>query len=425
MDRKNILITGSHRSGSTWLGSILSVDSNVSNIHEPFHLRNRKEYDNYPFTHIFPYVEESTDLAQDVKRYMDEVCKRHHKGKDDSHSLLFKDPMAFFSLEWLAEHYNCHTIITLRHPLAFVASLKNKNWSFDFRNLLNQHHLVARFLMPFRDEMQNAIQENAHIIDQGILLWKIFAYVAKNLMNVNPGLLAVKNEDLSIQPFVITKNLLQQLNLEYTENIREYIIESSQKDKVTRLTRVSAYNVFNWVEILEHDEYKRVYDKLHAIANIFYSQDSWLVPGIAYKRPINQLFPYAAVKTSLKEINFKIDRINKLKVKNNLDSLLDQLRELSDLKNIRLTGRVFNSKYKYGYKSIIFQIGDKVIKGKCGLLRQDVAERFGSENLLNTGFEITIPKEVLLSKEISSFQAYVTDLSDHAYFAADQNIHHD
>ena len=41
MHTKPILVTGSHRSGTTWVGKMLAATGSVGYIHEPFNLKNR------------------------------------------------------------------------------------------------------------------------------------------------------------------------------------------------------------------------------------------------------------------------------------------------------------------------------------------------------------------------------------------------
>ena len=47
---------------------------------------------------------------------------------------LLKDPIAIMSCEWLAETFNMDVIVVIRHPAAFVASLKVAGWEFAFVN---------------------------------------------------------------------------------------------------------------------------------------------------------------------------------------------------------------------------------------------------------------------------------------------------
>jgi len=48
--QKPILVTGSHRSGTTWAGKMISACPNVGYIHEPFNIDMPMSVNPYPFT---------------------------------------------------------------------------------------------------------------------------------------------------------------------------------------------------------------------------------------------------------------------------------------------------------------------------------------------------------------------------------------
>jgi len=58
--KKTILITGSHRSGTTWVGNILTAASKTANIHEPFNI-NPMLFNPCSFEHWFQYIDESNE----------------------------------------------------------------------------------------------------------------------------------------------------------------------------------------------------------------------------------------------------------------------------------------------------------------------------------------------------------------------------
>jgi hypothetical protein len=56
-NKKSILVTGSHLSGSTWTGRMLSLSPSVAYIHEPFNLHHRPGICKAKFNYWFPYME--------------------------------------------------------------------------------------------------------------------------------------------------------------------------------------------------------------------------------------------------------------------------------------------------------------------------------------------------------------------------------
>jgi len=51
-----ILVTGSHRSGTTWVGKILALSPEVGYIQEPFHPRHNMAICNAVFENCFTYI---------------------------------------------------------------------------------------------------------------------------------------------------------------------------------------------------------------------------------------------------------------------------------------------------------------------------------------------------------------------------------
>ena len=73
------------------------------------------------------------------------------------------------SAEWVYKHYNCDVVITIRHPAAFIANLKVKDWQFDFNNYLNQEDLMNGYLLDYKDQIIEYSRTKQDIIKQGIL----------------------------------------------------------------------------------------------------------------------------------------------------------------------------------------------------------------------------------------------------------------
>jgi len=196
---KPILVTGTHRSGSTWFGSIISLSNKVSYVHEPFNkdnicvdcgLKNNfwfeyvTKYNEKKYKkHINHIIEFKFDHFKRIKKLLFKKkgkkaflrdYRNYFKYKFGARRVLIKDPIAFFSAEWLYNNYNIDVFILIRHPAAFVSSIKVKKWYFDFNNLLCQKKLMSDILKPFKNEIIDFSKNKKNIIDQGILLWRIF-----------------------------------------------------------------------------------------------------------------------------------------------------------------------------------------------------------------------------------------------------------
>ena len=157
-----ILVTGSHRSGSTWLGKMLSLTNRVEYVQEPFNKKFPPKGVS-PINYWFEYISGSTPgvLKKEFKNYIVQFIRIPYnyyisgifksiiklEPRRGFHLLksffnrmrtrvLLKDPICVFSAEWVEKEFNSDVVIIIRHPAAFVASLKVKNWEHDFNEFL-------------------------------------------------------------------------------------------------------------------------------------------------------------------------------------------------------------------------------------------------------------------------------------------------
>lgn len=302
MTYKRILVSGSHRSGTTWVGKILSDATNFGYIHEPFNV----SIHNTPFENWFHYAkisEENPVLNNYINQYIDNGlisnynALRNLKSKHDLYyfykkinnviknkkSYIIKDPIAFFSLPWLARNFRTENILMIRHPAAFVASLKVKSWRFDFSNLLKQEKLVNDYLGSFLDDIHK-VEKKTNIIDEAILLWRIFHNTINKYKIEHSDWIYVRHEDLSTNPFVEFKNIFGQLGLEYnkkTEQIISSTIKASgnkkefNSSKVQDVKRNSSENILYWKKRLDDNEIRHIRKNVEEISSTFYNADEW------------------------------------------------------------------------------------------------------------------------------------------------------
>ena len=189
-----ILVTGAHRTGTTWVGKMLAAGGGAAYISEPLNIWHRPGVLRVPTRHWYTYLCPDNEAAY-LPALRDMLDLRYHAG-DEIRSLrslkdflrmgrdwstfsvgklrgkrpLLKDPFAVFSAPWFASRLNCQVVITVRHPAAFASSLKRLDWPFQFADLLEQPLLMRDHLEAFRDEIQAAPPDD--VIAQGSLLWK-------------------------------------------------------------------------------------------------------------------------------------------------------------------------------------------------------------------------------------------------------------
>lgn len=88
-----------------------------------------------------------------------------------------KNIIALISADWLYETFNLDVVMLIRHPAAFVASLKVKQWNFDFSNLSSQLPLFKPELLKYESAIMEAVENKKDIVDQCIILWNVIHYL--------------------------------------------------------------------------------------------------------------------------------------------------------------------------------------------------------------------------------------------------------
>ena len=300
-----ILVTGGHRTGTTWVGRMLTASGEVAYISEPLNVLRRPGVMQAPVEHWYTYIcyeNESaylTALRQTLAfRYhwgaeLLSLRSRHdalRMGRDWGTFLrgrayhlrpLLKDPFAVFSAPWFAGRLGCQVVITVRHPAAFVSSLKRFNWNFQLEDLLAQPLLMRDRLENYRAEMEAMPSED--LIGRASLLWKMIYRVVDEYHHRYPEFQIVYHEDLSLDPLRGFRMLYSSLDLNFTPQVQITIQNSSSSENPTELpaSAVHAYhldslaNLNNWKHRLGPDEIDRIHQITTGVVECFYPDSSW------------------------------------------------------------------------------------------------------------------------------------------------------
>lgn len=301
-----ILVTGSHRSGSTWVGRMIAKSPTIRYIHEPFNpdafkpgiCAARFEHE---FTHVC--AENAATYQNDLKRCLEfrydfsKGLKVVRTSKDAVRLLrdsgrfaisrwrkarpLVKDPHAVFSAEWLVRTFDMDIVVLVRHPAAFVGSIKKAGWSFRFEQFMEQPLLMQHHLRRFEAEIEAVAMKPANIVDQGILLWNVIHDVILKYRNDHPDWILIRHEDISNKPDSAFFNIFQRLDLNYSDSVRRAIADFSgphnpdKQHSRKEIRRDSKSNIWTWEKRLTPDEIHRVREQTKVIASHFYSEEDW------------------------------------------------------------------------------------------------------------------------------------------------------
>ena len=252
-----ILITGSHRSGTTWVGKILSANSDTQYIFEPFNIENIEPCHSYPLKYWQTYIEGldntskhhflealaecfsyryqpalSNDYAWHyaarlkLKWTWDNLQKRRQKLRP-----LSKDPIALLSAPILAKVFGMQVVCMIRHPLAFVSSIKKWQWTYPFSHFLEQPKLITDLFPEERLRITQFAETEHNYVEQATLLWILFHKVIKQYQQNHPQWIFKRHEDLVLNPLTEYKQLYSDLNLPYTDQVIATITSFTDQSK--------------------------------------------------------------------------------------------------------------------------------------------------------------------------------------------------
>ncbi len=311
--KRPILVTGAHRSGTTWVGRMLAAEDGVAYISEPLNVLHRpgvfravvKRWYTYitsenesgylpAFRELLDYDYHLWDEIRSIRARKDflRMIRDFHTffvGNLHGERPLLKDPFAVFSAPWFAERLDCQVVVTVRHPAGFASSLKRLGWSFDFRDLLDQPLLMRDHLEPDRADMESMHADD--IVGQAALLWRMIYRVVHAALrqaqgkarSLHPDFQVVRHEDLSLDPVRGFRALYESLGLDFSPRAEKTILTSSSsenpaepsKKKVHSVKLDSRANVGNWKKRLTPEEIARIRKITESVSHLFYSDEEW------------------------------------------------------------------------------------------------------------------------------------------------------
>ena len=162
------------------------------------------------------------DNEQAVKEYL----KPWLQCRPPATRVLFKDPIALMSTEWLVEEYGFKPLVLIRHPAAFVDSIVRPKWGFNFIDYTAQPELMDELLGEWRDEVHDALGEaqggkgeRPDLFHTAVLLWKTLYGVVGKFEDRHPDWLFLRHEDLARHPVEGFAKIYRYYGLDYTPEI--------------------------------------------------------------------------------------------------------------------------------------------------------------------------------------------------------------
>jgi Sulfotransferase family len=306
--RKPILVTGSTRSGTTWVGTMLALHPSICYINEPFKLKYRPGIFKKNLANWFTYVNGSNEIefydsVQNMLQFrynLFEQIKVNKYPAQYKHTLktfikwqicrhtkmvpLLKDPIAVFSTEWFYKAFDMNIVVMIRHPAAFANSLKRYNHKFPFSHFLSQPLLMKNYLAPFVSEIKEFAEIEQDILSQAALLWKCIYHIVNKYQKKYKHWIFLRHEDIAKNPTEHFSRLYTQLGLEYSQRIESIIHEFTKSSNPKEIPLGVSHHhlklnsqavIGNWKKNLSNTEIERIRQQVESVSNAFYSDIDW------------------------------------------------------------------------------------------------------------------------------------------------------
>ena len=303
ISKKPILVTGSPRSGTTWVGRIIAQAPPVHYVHEPFNISGLPCYCGVNFDYWFYYIssENESDFCEHLTHLIHpklsrvsllnliaemKQTRRVRPLVNFTESLfkqrpLLKDPLALFSAEWLTNTFNMDVVILIRHPAAIVSSYKTLNWTHPFSHFLKQPLLMDNHLANFADEITDFANNEYDVVDQAALLWKLTHHIILKYSQTRPGWIFVRHADISLDPINGFQTVFDRLNLLFSDEVKQTVqshttsANPSEHADPYSIKRQSKQTIWFWKNKLTSEEIYRVRRRTEEISQAFFKEEDW------------------------------------------------------------------------------------------------------------------------------------------------------
>ena len=288
-----ILVTGMHRSGTTWVGRMLAASRESVYFHEPLnpscaptllHLPVERQYlyvteeneEGYlsAFQRLLGFPLDSRALEREPTKRLRRLARLAQARLTGARALL-KDPFALFSIPWFARRLGADVVVVVRRPVANVGSTKRLGWGFDTGSLLAQPLLLRDRLEPHRAELE---APPAEIVGQATLLWRLLHEAVRDYARDLPEVRVVRHEDLSRDPPGEFRRVYESLGLTFGARVEQALARttSARNPAETDPRRPDSIeldshaNLDAWTGRLTTDEIERVRRETDELARAFY-----------------------------------------------------------------------------------------------------------------------------------------------------------
>jgi hypothetical protein len=307
-----IFVTGVIRSGTTFVGKVLSLPLEVDYIHEPFNpLCGMPGVDRW-YCYVRPSLDSEAmqrdrELANSIFTY-DLTLRSWYPDSDPWHrkflkslvgsrgpfylrlakpnpfhqAAIIKDPIANLMTEYLYLHFQVKPVIIIKHPVSSIASLKRVNWWPNPNEINGRSHLIEDY---FSEEADFFDKDWSDPILGAAAYWRIVHKVLLAQSRQYPNWQIITHEELSQNPIPVFHRLYDKLDLPWSEAIAQKILKFTQGNRSARakksivqdFKRNSADIFKTQRDSLPREERRAIFEVVKDVALQIYPQESFAI----------------------------------------------------------------------------------------------------------------------------------------------------
>jgi hypothetical protein len=219
----SILVAGSGRSGTTWLGEIINSRNEFRTIFEPFHPDRVDAWSRYPHRYYIPCLTNDEYILGDALDILSGKIRDRwsatHNTKLWATKRIIKEISMNNSLPYLKTKFpQLKVVFIYRNPFAVAQSRIRLGWHrevdptvlTDLSVFFNQPILMNDFLHPFADILMDSQLTD---LEKEIAFWCAENYIPLNHIEEDAMFLKVSYDKLMQNPLKEFKRVFQFLNL--------------------------------------------------------------------------------------------------------------------------------------------------------------------------------------------------------------------
>ncbi|MEZ5945773.1 MAG: sulfotransferase [Hyphomonas sp.] len=290
-----VLITGCPRSGTTFVGSVFEAAPDIFEIYEPFNgaysynlnlpgrLFRITDENAAEFRPRLDRMMELASLGKRISMLPHGVWERRKPKKHQElastlslkklyrnpprffsgRRLSLKDPMAFFSAEWLARTYDMHVVVMVRHPAGAISSFDQLGWPAETPDIVDYELPLSKG--AFDREIAEWRANRGDRLGELILQWKLFTRHTLDLKQLYPHWTFALHEDVCARPDAMFRQMFADAGVPFGPEVEARIRTSTTANAADpnqpiqhRLERNSAALVDSWKTKVPKEQLDRI-----------------------------------------------------------------------------------------------------------------------------------------------------------------------